>query len=218
MRKLSSVVRHVLVAGLVSLPGVTLAQAPTSTGVNVVGGRDQSWQVMYTPLNGFPGVSSGWMQAFLVLSPPDPWQDNAAGQYAWIGASPSATLSPATGAGQSNYEYRFRTVFDVSDPASVAISFLCAKDNTVGTYSVNGTAYASSDCGTDFQFGSQQVLSAGLTTGSNTLEFVVRGDGTTDGLLVNITSTPEPASLMLMATGLVGIAGVAGLRRQRRIG
>jgi hypothetical protein len=53
-----------------------------------------------------------------------------------------------------------------------------------------------------------------------TLTFILQGDGTTDGLLAGsasrVMATPEPASLVLMASGLLALGGVAARRRARK--
>jgi hypothetical protein len=187
------------------------AQAPGSTGV------DPTWLVSWTGISG--NSSGGFITAAVVASPPGPWEPNTV-FYQWIGANSSATLSPAGGNGAPNYTYTFRNVFDlaVADVPGFFLAFRCARDNSLISYSLNG-APMGTDCGENFRFGGNQLLVTGFVPGSNTLDFTVTGDGTTDGLLVDmqrvgdITVTPEPASAGLLAIGLVGIAGIVRRRR-----
>jgi hypothetical protein len=75
------------------------------------------------------------------------------------------------------------------------------------------------DWGENFRFGASQLLVGGYVPGTNTLDFIVTGDGTTDGLLVDmqqvtaISTVPEPATAGLLAIGLLGVAGIVRRRR-----
>jgi hypothetical protein len=197
-----------LALGFAFVASPVQAQAPGSTGV------DGSWMVSWERVIG-SGGSEDFFTAVVVATPPSVWEPNTL-SYQWIGANESATLEPNTGDNAPNYLYTFRNVFDVStsDALGLSIVFRCARDNSLVSYSLNGVEHVG-DCGTNFKFGSSQFLT-GFLPGENTLDFNVTGDGLTDGLLVSIDQVsvaPEPASMGLMATGLIGLFGIA--RRKR---
>ena len=206
MRVLRTIGRHAAAALLLVAPAVLSAQGPVSTGEVNDGTNDLAWQVSVSP------GDAAFFNAFLVNPRPSVWEPNSPGNYLWIGATSSGTLpNGGPGDGSPRFTYTYRTVFTGGTVTDV--TFRCAIDNTLMSIMLNGTA-VDAGCGV-FNFGATGMLS-GLNAGANTLEFVVTGDGITDGLLVSIdqvTTTPEPASFALMATGLLGVGIVVRRRR-----
>ena len=194
-------------------PSGLSAQLIRSTGVNLVLGRDQSWLVSTNA-----GVNFG--AAFFVTTPPSPpWLANT-GAYAWISATESGTGAPSG-------SYVFREVFDLTgyNASTFGFDFRCSKDNDGGTYKLNGSAASAAVCAplNTYSFGSTVSLNSGFVPGSNTIDFFVTGDQTTDGFVLSVdairatplgTSTvPEPATMGLLATGLVSLTA---LRRRKK--
>jgi hypothetical protein len=185
-----------------------------NTGINLSGGQDQSWEILY--YNGSNWISLG--QAYFVVNNGynGAWVANDANS-AWIG--PHADYTGLTA--DPDGDYIFRTTFTVSvDPNSLIVSGLWSTDNQ-GQIVLNGgpigPALGISDYGTLHPF----TLSGSFLPGLNTLELHVHnescetcGGKNPTGARFDVTevSTPEPASLLLIGLGL-GLLGVIGRRK-----
>jgi hypothetical protein len=98
-------------------------------------------------------------------------------------------------------------------------TYQCARDDAFTSVMLNGALVAGATCN-DYSFTTPFTLT-GFTDGLNTLQFNIGGNGITDGLIVNFTSVitptsavPEPTTIVLFASGLIGIAFVGRARRK----
>ena len=182
----------------------------TGAGLGSGGVSDPNYQLLASsPTGAGPAYTlpayAGW------VSPPAGTQ--------WINPSPSGGSTLA-----GNYDYQ--TTFDLTglDPGSLVLSGSWAADNA-GSILLNGVAAIGTGTTIPDPYGFKNLTAfsitgsdnlANLHPGLNTLDFVVQNDGDVTGLLVDISGTaspaPEPSSLLLMGSGLIGLGGA--LRRK----
>jgi hypothetical protein len=205
--------RTLFLAVAALLPAVGQAQLIVGTGVSVQNGRDQRWQIAYSPnANTF----SGFVQAFA-----------SGNQARWTASGSIANPAP-------NFQnfYSLQTQFTLGAGDQLTVRFSCITDNLFGSLRINGTTFAfnpGEGC-SDVSVGTSRspftIGPAAFVAGVNTLDFRFGGDGITDGGIVTVQSltlvpgapptpgvVPEPSTYALMATGLAGLLGVARKRR-----
>ena len=172
---------HLLSGGVVDPNYQLLASSPTGAG----------------PAYTLPPYLPGW------VSPPLNTQ--------WINPNPSGGAAPG---GYYDYQTTFNLTGFNFNTAELQGSW--AADNG-GYILLNGVAAIGSGtsiaCCYGFQSLTPFAITGGFQPGLNTLDFMVYNQSSVTGLLVQISGTaspaPEPSSLLLMGSGLLGLAGLA---------
>jgi hypothetical protein len=135
----------------------------------------------------------------------------------WIGPNNDGDLNGPVGA------YTYRTTFDLTGfvPSTTSITGGWTTDNNGLDILINGTSLGFTTGFSSFSSGfSALSITSGFVAGINTLDFVVNNGGGPTALRVEVSSAtaspvsvPEPQTLILLTTGLVGLLGYSRHKR-----